>query len=149
MTTVQQVFDTAIHMMDEQAETSGVTQTTDTQEYRFRTLSILNAILPALYPYSDTYGSSGAGRPVCPVLTIPVDMNGRPSHSDPDFTQDSPLDDTLALGVLPYALAAHLLASENRELSLWFLSQYNQVFADLRNKIPGTFEPISAPYGLF
>lgn len=148
MTTVQQVFDAAIHMMDEQAETSGITQTTDTQEYKFRTLSILNTILPALYPYSDAYDSASAGRPACPVLTIPV-KDGIPDHTTPDFTQAIPLDDTLALGVLPYALAAHLLASENQELSLWFLSRYNQVFTDLRNKIPGTFEPIATPYGLF
>ena len=148
MTTVQQVFDAAIHMMDEQAETSGATQTTDTQEYKFRTLSILNAILPSLYPYSDTYDSTGVGRPVCPALAIPV-KDGVADHANPDFTQVVPLDDTLALGALPYALAAHLLASENQDLSVWFLSRYNQVFADLRNKIPGTFEPISAPYGLF
>lgn len=143
MITVQQVFDMAVHMMDEQAETSGETLTTDTQEYRFRTISILNAILPALFPYSDTYNSTGAGRPVCPMLTFPA------KQELPDFTQAIPLDDSLSLGVLPYALAAHLLASENQELSMWFLSRYNQVFADLRSKIPGTFEPITAPYGLF
>ena len=148
MTTVQQVFDTAIHLMDEQGESSGNTQTTDTKEYQFRTISILNAILPALYPYSDTYSNSGTGRPSCPVLKLPAD-NGIPNYANPDFTQEVPLDDTLALGVLPYALAAHLVAGENQELSAWFLSRYNQAFADLRNKIPGTFEPISAPYGLF
>lgn len=143
MTTVQQIFDTAIHLMDEQSETSGATQTTDTQEYKFRTLSILNAVLPALYPYSDTYDPSGTGRPVCPALTLPEDP------AKPDFTQSVPLDDTLSLGVLPYALAAHLLAGENQELSAWFLMRYNQVFTDVRSKIPGTFEPINAPYGLF
>ena len=143
MTTVQQVFDMAIHPMDEQSETNGGTQTTDTQEYKFRTLSILNAIVPSLYPYSDTFDTSGTGRPMCPLLTIPSD------HSKPDFTQEIPLDDTLARGVLPYALAGHLIAGENTELSAWFLNRYNQAFADLRSKIPGTFEPISAPYGLF
>ena len=148
MTTVQQVFDTAIHMMDEQSESNGGTQTTDTKEYQFHTLSILNTVLPALYPYSDTYDSSGTGRPACPVLTIPVKA-GLPSHAEADFTQVVPLDDALALGVLPYALAAHLIAGENQELSMWFLSRYNQAFADLRNKIPGTFEPINAPDGLF
>ena len=80
---------------------------------------------------------------MCPLLMIPSD------HSKPDFTQEIPLDDTLARGVLPYALAGHLIAGENAELSAWFLNRYNQVFADLRSKIPGTFEPISAPYGLF
>ena len=142
MTTVQQVFDMAIHMMDEQNESSGITDTADTKEYRFRTISILNAVMPALYPYSDTFNNEGSGRPICPVLDLT-------NISKPDFTQQIPLDDTLALGVLPYALAAHLLAGENEELSAWFQNRYNLAFSDLRSKIPGTFEPIVAPYGLF
>ena len=143
MVNVQQVFDTAIHMMDEQSETSGATVTADTQEYKLRTLSILNAVMPGLYPYSDTYSATGTGRPVCPPLSQSA------GHNSPDFTQNIPLDDTLALGVLPYALAAHLLAGENEELSAWFTARYNQAFADLRHKIPASFEPIPTPYGLF
>lgn len=143
MITVQQVFDTAIYMMDEQSETTGKTGTTDTQEYRFRALSLINAMLPQLYPYSDTYDASGNGRPVCPLLQLPA------VASQPDFTQTVPLDDTLCMGVLPYGLAAHLLAGENTELSAWFMARYNQAFGDLRSKIPGAFEPIPAPYGLF
>jgi len=143
MVTVQQVFDTAIHMMDEQSETNGTTHTEDTQEYKFRTISILNAVMVALYPYSDTRSLPEYGRPVCPQLTVPE------NYRSPDFTQVVPLDDTLALGVLPYALAAHLLAAENDELAAWFRAQYAQVFADLRNKIPAQFQSISAPYGLF
>lgn len=143
MVTVQQVFDTAIHMMDEQSETSGATSTTDTQEYKLRTLSILNAVMPGLYPYSDTYAVTATGRPVCPALSQSA------GHSSPDLTQTIPLDDTLALGVLPYALAAHLLAGENEELSAWFMSRYNQAFVDLRHKLPAVFEPITTPYGLF
>ena len=143
MVTVQRVFDTAIHMMDEQSETSGATSTADTQEYKLRTLSILNAVMPSLYPYSDTYTVPAAGRPVCPALSQSA------GHSNPDFTQAIPLDDTLALGVLPYALAGHLLSGENEELSAWFMARYNQNFADLRHKIPAVFEPIPTPYGLF
>lgn len=143
MVTVQQVFDTAIHMMDEQSESGGATVTADTGEYRLRTLSILNAVMPSLYPYSDTYSIQGTGRPVCPPLSQSA------GHANPDFAQSIPLDDTLAMGVLPYALAAHLLSGENEELSAWFLGRYNQAFIDLRHKIPASFEPISAPYGLF
>ena len=143
MVTVQQVFDAAIHMMDEQSETSGATSTTDTQEYKFRTLSILNTVMPALYPYSDTFWDTGTGRPVCPVLTVAADLR------KPDFTQVIPLDDALALGVLPYALAAHLLSGENESLSAWFLDRYVQVFGDIRSKIPESFAPIPTPYGLF
>lgn len=143
MVTVQQVFDTAIHMMDEQSETSGATSTVDTQEYKFRTISILNAVMPGLYPYSDTYTTGTDGRPQCPQLLVPRD------YKNPEFLQAIPLDDTLALGVLPYALASHLLAGENEELSAWFRQQYIQVFGDIRSKIPGVFEPIDTPYGLF
>lgn len=143
MITVQQVFDMAIHLMDEQAETTGNTSTTDTQEYKYRTISILNAVMPQLHPYSATCDHSGNGRPICPMLSTPKES------SNPDMTQTVPLDQTLALGVLPYALAAHLLSGENETLSAWFLARYNQSFGDLRSKIPGTFEPIATPYGLF
>ena len=142
MATIQQVFDQAIHMMDEQSEETGETETMDTAEYRYRTISILNSILPALYPFSEGYHAQAAGRPSAPPL-FSLDFE------EPDFTQTVPLDDTLALGVLPYALAAHLLAAENLELAGWFLSRYNQVFGDVRGKLPAAFEPISTPYGLF
>ena len=143
MITVQNVFDMAIHMMDEQSESSGATMHADTTEYKSRTISILNAVMPALYPFSDTYQASGSGRPACPLLTVPA------NYSTPDFTQEIPLDDTLARSVLPYALAAHLLSGENGDLSAWFLTRYNQVFGDVRSKIPGEFTPIETPYGLF
>jgi hypothetical protein len=143
MVKVQQVFDAAIHLMDEQAETNGATDTTDTNEYRYRTISILNTLIPALYPFSDTYDNSAAGRPVCPQLTLP---NG---YKNPDFQQFVPLDDTLALAVLPYELASLLLAGEDSERSALFHRQYTQVFADIRSKIPASFEPIPMPYGSF
>ena len=142
MTTVQQVFDIAIHMMDEQEEATGVTLTDDTAEYRHRTISILNAVIPALFPFSDDFHNSGSGRPAAPILIVLEEGN-------PDFAQPVPLDDTLALGVLPYALAAHLTATENEGLSAWFMQRYNIAFSDLRARIPGTFRPITAPYGFF
>ena len=144
MTTVQQVFDMTMHLMDEQAESTGATMIDDTEEYKFRTISILNTIIPSLFPFSDTYDVTTpiAGRPPVPMLTA-VD------HANPDLTQYIPLDDTLAKGVLPYALGAHLAATENEDLSAWLMQQYNMKFADLRSRIPASFEPISTPYGLF
>lgn len=142
MATVQKVFDQAIHLLDEQNESSGATVTSDTAEYKKRTISILNTIMPRLYPYSDTYDTASRGRPVCPVLDVP-------DYANPDFTQEVPLDNTLALGVLPYLLASHLVAGENEDLSVYFLTQYNQVFADVRSQIPASFESIPTPYGLF
>lgn len=142
MTTVQNVFDQAIHLMDEQSESIGATLTADTQEYRYRTISILNTLMPSLYPFSDTCDSFGTGRPVCPALYAG-------DYKNPNFNQYIPLDDTLARGVLPFGLAAYLLAPENESLSAVFKAQYQQTFSDLRSRIPGAFEPISTPYGLF
>lgn len=144
MITIQQVFDTAIHMMDEQNEASGVTKTQDTMPYLVRTISILNAIMPSLFPYSDTYPQEAVSgrRPVCPMLQVT-------DYRDPDFSQQIPLDDSLAIGVLPYALAAHLLAGENDELAAFFNNKYMMAFGDLREKVPASFERIETPYGLF
>lgn len=141
-TKIQEVFDIAIHLMDEQNESNGATVTSDTNEYKVRTISILNAILPGLYPYSDNYDTSVPGRPTVPPLLVD-------NYAKPDFTQMIPVDDTLARGVLPYALAAHLLAGENDELSAWMMQRYNLMLGDLRSRIPGEWEPIILPYGAF
>lgn len=142
MATVQQVYDMAIHLMDEQLETTGATMTEDTQEYKFRTISILNSVIPALYPYSGNYNSSGTGRPKCRLLYAD-------DHANPDFEQNISLDDTLTFACLPYYLAAQLLSSENDVLASWFMTRYRETLADMKTKVPASFEPISTPYGLF
>ena len=141
--TVQKVFDMAIHIMDEQNESNGEPATVDTQEYKYRTISILNNIIPVLYPYSDTYDKSGTGRPVPPLLEL-----GQ-SYKNPDFTQSIGLDETICAALLPLYLAAQLIIAENAELAQWFMSRYQAAFADVRSKIPAEFEQIHAPYGLF
>lgn len=142
MVTVQQVFDMAIHLMDEQNESTGATVTVDTTEYKSRTISILNSVIPALYPYSGDYEAGASGRPVPAILA----WN---DYKNPDFTQAIALDDTLCLSLLPYYLAAQLLSAENEVLSAWFMNRYRETFNDLRNKVPAEFERISTPYGLF
>lgn len=142
MVPVQQIFDTAIHLMDEQNESNGGTNTVDTQEYKFRTISILNSVIPALYPYSGNYDSQGTGRPMPDILQVT-------EYRNPDFEQAVDLDDVLCLTVLPYYLAAQLLSAENEVLSAWFMNRYREAFNDLRNRIPADFEKISTPYGLF
>lgn len=136
MVTVQQVFDIAIHLMDEQNESSGATATVDTQEYKFRTISILNSVIPALYPWSGNYKMSAVGRPA-PRQLIAED------HRNPDFEQTIPLDDTLSLSVLPYYLAAQLLSAENETLAAWFMNRYRESLGELRNRVPSDFEKIS------
>ena len=142
MVTVQQIFDMAIHLMDEQSESNGGTGTVDTAEYKYRTISILNSVIPALYPYSGNYEPVASGRPTAQILEWG-------NYQNPDFTQAVDLDDTLCLSVLPYYLAAQLLSAENETLSAWFMNRYREAFNDLRNRIPAEFEKISTPYGLF
>ena len=142
MVTVQEIFNMAIHLMDEQNETNGATGTVDTQEYKFRTISILNSVIPALQVYSSNYDRTASGRPEPQVLYADNPAN-------PDFTQEIALDDTLCYTLLPYYLAAQLLSGENEELAAWFLTRYREAFNDLRNKMIAEFEDISTPYGLF
>lgn len=140
--TVQQVFDQAIHLMDEQHETTGATATADTNEYKTRTISILNTVIPRLYPYSGNYDRSEAGRQDPPTLT----WN---DYRNPDFSQVIQLDNALCLGLLPFYLAAQLLSGENEGLAAWFMNQYREALADFKRNVPASFEPITAPYGLF
>lgn len=142
MVTVQQVYDIAIHLMDEQNETNGATVSADTAEYKYRTISILNTAIPALYPYSGNYSAGTKGRPSARQLYAD-------DYANPDMEQPIPLDDTLALACLPYYLASLLLSSENDSLSVQFMNHYRIALADLKTKIPADFEQIKAPYGLF
>lgn len=129
MTTANEVFDQAIHLMDEQNETNGKTRTQDTKEYEYRTLSILNTLLPELYPYSDTYSASETGkRPVVvrlDTLSQPID-----------------LDDAICRGVLPYGLAAHLLLGENNTMASFFNQRYSELLSSLRSRSAAVWEDI-------
>lgn len=142
MVTVQQIYDMAIHLMDEQSEVNGETVTTDTQEYKYRTISILNSIIPVLYPYSGDFADPGYGRPVPAPLWAD-------DYKNPEFQQAIPLDDGLSMACLPYFLAAQLLSSENDTLSNWFMNQYRLSLSDIKSKVPATFEAIKMPYGAF
>lgn len=140
--TVQQVFDLAIHLMDEQNESNGSTMTVDTSEYKSRTISILNTAIPRLYPYSSNYDRNVSGRPAATVL------DGG-NYANPDFTQIIMIDDDLCLGLLPFYLAAQLLSGENEALASWFMTQYRENLNDFKRNIPASFEQIPTPYGLF
>ena len=140
MVTVNQVFDTAIHLMDEQNESSGSTRTQDTDEYRFRTINILNSVIPFLWQYSsENYGHSRDG-----VILLNVN-----DYRDPDFDQFVPLDDAMCISVLPFYLAAQLLSGENEALASWFYQRYSEHFADFRRTQKSEFRKIDTPYGLF
>ena len=142
MTTVQQIFDMAIHLMDEQNESTGQTVTADTKEYRSRTISILNSVIPVLQVYNSDYRPTLSGRPK--VRQLAWD-----NYAEPDFEQSIPLDDALSLGLLPYYLAAQLLSAENEALSAWFMNRYREFFMEIRDKTPASFEKLVSPYGSF
>lgn len=140
--TVQQIFDKAIHLMDEQNEQNGGTMTVDTQEYKSRTISILNTAIPRLYPYSSNYDRMATGRPSAMILE-------NDDYAEPDFEQIIMLDDDLCIGLLPFYLAAQLLSAENEDLAAWFMTQYRECLTDYKRNVPATFERISSPYGGF
>lgn len=130
-TTAQQVFDIAIGLMS--ADTNGQTETSDTLEYKNRTLLILNALRGELYPYSDTYARSEDGtRPT----TLPIS----------DFDTPINLDDYIAQTVMPYGLAAHLLIDENPTVAGFFQQRYEELLNKLGNA-PQDFEQIVDVYG--
>jgi hypothetical protein len=134
MTNAQTVFDIAISLMDEVNETSGATDTTDTREYKLRTLLILNALRGELYRYSDTYTVTTAGtRPIVAYIS--------------DFTTPLGIDDFLAQSIMPYGLAAHLLLGEDDVKARFFQSRYDELLARYGNKIPKTSEAITDLYG--
>lgn len=139
MVNVQQIYDMAIHLMDEQNESTGATQTVDTDEYRFRTISILNTAIAALAPYTSRMGPTNS-----PMVSL-LDAS---DYRNPDFSQAIMMDDSFSVSLLPYFLAAQLLSGENEPLAAWFMNRYREIFMDIRNRKAAEFEPIPTPYSL-
>jgi len=134
MTTAQKVFDIAMGLMDELSLGAGLTDHADTQDYRLRTPLILAALCGELYPFSDTWHKDEPG--VRPVWT-----------SVSAFDEDLGLDDFIARSVLPYGLAAHLLADENPSLAAFFLQRYQELLIRYGGAIPAESERIVNLYG--
>jgi hypothetical protein len=132
----QRVFDLAMGLMDEVNESTGSTDTSDTKEYKQRTLLILNVLRGDLYPYSDTFVKRENGkRPVSAAIE--------------NFTDGIDLDDVLCESILPYGLAAHLLLQENPDAANFFQQKYDELKILLGNKTAADFEPIEDIYGGF
>ena len=130
MTNGKMVFDLAIHLMDEQNESSGETRTQDTKEYENRTLSILNVLRHELFPYSDTFEPGKDGkRYIVPMLA--------------DLEQPIDLDDAIAQGVMPYGLAAHLLLGENDSMAAYFNQRYAEMMFRIGTKQMSQWEDIA------
>lgn len=143
MNTVQEVFDIAIRLMDEQNESTGSTDTVDTKEYRLRTPSLLNSLLDRAYPASDTWpgtveemdeaGNVRRRRPVCPKVTAMEDEIG--------------LDERLCTGVLPYGLAALLLMEEDKIRAEFFWQTFLEQLAEAMAGVPSGAESVEDCYG--
>lgn len=139
-TTAQQVFDTAMGLMDEVSST-GLTDTSDTAEYKNRTLFILNALQGELYQFSDTRATAtdeegdpaGGTRPVSAVLTA--------------MTDSVDLDDFLARSVMPYGLAAHLLAAEEPASASFFQQRYEELLQKYGRAVPAVSQAVEDLYG--
>lgn len=132
--TVQDVFDKAIHWLDEQNESTGATMTSDTKEYSLRTPNILNTYLNVVYPFSDTYAPREDGkRPYLEPVT--------------SMTDEMDLDAYICMSVLPYALAAGLVKEENPSISNVALQIYAENLGQARSTLPASVEDVENVYG--
>ena len=131
MTDVQWVFDRAIHLMDEQDEDTGKTETQDTREYKLRALSILNVMRSELAPLSMRYGVSENGTRPLPDMIL-------------DFKDEIGLDDDICQGIMPYGLAALLLLGEDSTKASFFNQKYEELKARHSAKSSAVWEDI--PY---
>lgn len=132
-TTAQWIFERTMALMDELNESTGNADTSDTKEYKNRTLSILNMLRVECFPYSDTYVALPGRRPICPVID--------------SFTSEIFLDDGICQGVLPYGLAAHLLVDENPTAAGYYQQRYEEQLAMMKATLPSAFENIQDSYG--
>ena len=133
--TVQAVFDKAIYLIDAQNESTGITSSADTKEYRVRTIGILNNLLDVVYPASATYPENEAGRPALDDIQ--------------EVSDELDLDPRILRDVLPNGLAAHLLSEENPTLAEYFQQMFEEHLEAARRGVRATFESIddALPYG--
>lgn len=134
-TNAQRVFEIAMGLMDEVNESTGAADTSDTREYKVRTLYILNALRGELFPYSDTFAVTEPGkRPICPVIL--------------DYESVIYLDDYIAQSVMPYGLAAQLLLDENPSAAAFLQQRYEELRDKLARGLPAVSESVVDVYGI-
>ena len=132
-TTAQDIFEKAMSIMDELSD-SGEADTTDTAEYKNRTLMILNVLGGELYPYSDTYEADDSGvRPIMRAIE--------------SFDDVIDLDDYCCRTVMPYGLVAHLWLDENPASASFCQQRYDELKAKLAQGLPQESEDIYDIYG--
>lgn len=130
--TAQEIFELSMALMDEISEVTLSGEHGDTREYKNRALQILNILRCELYPYSEGYKSE-AGRRALP-------------RAIKSFDEPIELDGHICAGLLPYALAAHLILDENPTAAAFFLSRYEEQRAMLARGLPADSESIRDVY---
>lgn len=108
MAYVSDVFDAAMGIMDELGQT-GQAQTSDTQEYEYRTPAIINMLVGELH------------------MLLGNRDNWLPVTSLDDMVPTA--DTNYALSALPYGLAANLLIDENPTAASFYQQRYEELRA--------------------
>lgn len=108
MAYVSDVFDAAMGIMDELGQT-GEAQTSDTQEYEYRTPAIINMLVGELHMLMGNHD------------------NWLPVTSLDDMIPTA--DANYALSALPYGLAANLLIDENPTAASFYQQRYEELRA--------------------
>lgn len=131
-TTALQVFSDVMALTDN-LDGNGEAVHCGTAAYRYRTVGIINLLLPSLYIYSDsTVQTAGAHSAPARIAALGDAL---------------PIDDVLAATVLAFGLAGHLLANENPAQSNLWLQRYDEELLRLKN-IPAESEDIEDLYGV-
>lgn len=134
MVTVQTVFEVAMGLIDELGEPAGIADCPENREYKHRTPAIISALQNECLRASSTWRAlPGGGRPVLPPVT--------------SMSQTLALDEGVALGVLPYGLAAYLVLDEDPSLAGYFSQRYTEQLAAAARAVPVRSESITQLYG--
>lgn len=133
MVTAQEVFEAAMVLMDELDE-NGKADTPNTKEYKNRALTFINILQQDLYPYSDTFKQKKSGKRAVPVRIE-------------NYDAAIPLDDKICIGVMPYGLASHLLAQEDRDTANFYEQKYMEAKLGLNVGFLAESEDIEDVYG--
>ena len=126
MAYVSDVFDAAMGIMDELGQT-GQAQTSDTQEYEYRTPAIINMLVGELHMLLGNRDN-----------WLPV-----PSLDDMIPTADT----NYALSALPYGLAANLLIDENPTAASFSQQRYEELRAIYLSRQQADVSDITNLYG--
>lgn len=132
MTNAQTIYEAAIALMDSMSD-SGNADVADNNEYKHRTLPILNILRGELYPFSDTYETDDEGRPIVNLIR--------------DFTKPIDLDDYICQSVMPYGLAAHLLLQEDPAAANFCQQRYDELKMRLSVGMPTLSADVEDVYG--